>query len=75
LANLRIERNLPFLSQSEAATAVSNLGIPKQDATQVLALYQRAELVALENGALVAGMIALAGAVFAFGLPKKRPDP
>ena len=75
LANLKIERNLPFVSQSEAAIAVSNLRIPKQDAAQVLALYQRAELLALENGALVAGIIALAGAVFAFGLPKKRPEP
>jgi MFS family permease len=42
LANLKIERNLPFLSQSEAALAVSNLGIPKQDAAQVQAELQAA---------------------------------
>ncbi|CAB4753953.1 unannotated protein [freshwater metagenome] len=75
LAALHIERNLPFVTQSEAEAAVSKLEIPKVEATEIVALYERAQLLALENGALLAGIIALAGAVFAFGLPRKRPEP
>jgi MFS family permease len=74
LAAVEIERNLPFVSQGEATTAVSNLGISEPEAIEIVALYEQAQLSALENGALVAGIIAVAGAACAFGLPKLRSE-
>ena len=74
LAALHIERNLPFVAQSGAEAAVSKLEIPKVEATEIVALYERAQLLALENGALLAGIIALAGAITVLGLPKRLPE-
>ena len=74
LAALHIERNLPFVAQSGAEAAVSKLEIPKVEATEIVALYERAQLLALQNGALVAGIIALAGAITGLGLPKRLPE-